>query len=262
MPDNAPRRPLISGNWKMNHNHFEAIQCVQKLAYLLHKDDYDRLDVTVHPPFTDLRSIQTLIETENVPLFLGAQNCHWEEKGALTGEISPVFLQKLNVTYVIVGHSERREIFGESDEWVNNKVKAVLKHGMTPIMCVGETLEEREAGATETKVVGQVKAGLAGVKKDAIAGLVIAYEPIWAIGTGKTATSEDAQTVCAAIRAAVAEIAGAEAAASVRVQYGGSVKSSNIAELMAQPDIDGALVGGAALDPEEFAKIVHYRSAS
>ena len=249
------RKPLISGNWKMNHNHFEAIQTVQKLAYLVGKDELEAADVSIHPPFTDIRSVQTVIDSDKLGYGLGAQHCHWEEKGAFTGEVSPVFLQKLGVQYVICGHSERREIFGETDEMVNKKVASIQAHGMTPIMCCGETLEEREAGATESKVVGQVKAGLAGRTSQQIAALVIAYEPIWAIGTGRTATSDDAQQVCAAIRACVHEIAGAEAAASVRIQYGGSVKGSNIAELIAMPDIDGALVGGASLDADEFARI-------
>lgn len=258
MAKNA-RTPLISGNWKMHHNHFEAISTVQKLAYLLHKDDYEVVDVSVHPPFTDLRSVQTVLEADDIPISLGAQHCHWEEKGAFTGEVSPAFLQKLSVTYVICGHSERRELFGETDEMVNNKVKAILKHGMTPILCCGETLEEREAGDAETKVAGQVRAGLAGVAAEQVAGLVIAYEPIWAIGTGKTATAEDAQAMCKVVRDTVAEVAGAEAAASVRIQYGGSVKPANAAELMGQPDIDGALVGGASLVAEDFAGIVQYR---
>ena len=254
------RTPLISGNWKMHHNHFEAIQTVQKLAYLLHKDDYDHVDVSVHPPFTDIRSVQTVLEADDVPISIGAQHCHFEDKGAFTGEVSPLFLAKLNVDYVIVGHSERREYFFESNEIVNTKVKAVFTHGMTPIMCVGETLEEREAGTTEAKVDNQVRDGLAGVKPDQVASMVIAYEPIWAIGTGKTATSEDAQAVCAMIRAVTAEVAGADAAAAVRIQYGGSVKPANAKELMGMADIDGALVGGASLDPDEFAKIVQYRN--
>ena len=255
------RKPLISGNWKMHHNHFEAIQTVQKLAYLLGKDDYDVVDVSIHPPFTDLRSVQTtLFDQKRCEIMLGAQHCHFEEKGAFTGEVSPAFLAKLDVRYVIAGHSERRELFGETDELVNKKVKAILANGITPILCCGETLDEREAGSTETKVAGQVKAGLAGVKADAVAGLVIAYEPIWAIGTGRTATPEDAQAVCRLVRATVGEVAGADAAAAVRVQYGGSVKATNAAELMAQPDIDGALVGGASLDPDEFARIVQYRA--
>ncbi|HMS90002.1 MAG TPA: triose-phosphate isomerase, partial [Acidimicrobiales bacterium] len=252
----ATRTPLISGNWKMHHNHFEAISTVQKLAYLLHKDDYEVVDVSVHPPFTDLRSVQTVLEADEIPIALGAQHCHWEEKGAFTGEISPAFLAKLNVTYVITGHSERRELFGETDEMVNTKAKAILKWGMTPIICCGETLEEREAGGTDQKVAGQVRAALAGLKPEQVAGLVIAYEPIWAIGTGRTASAEDAQTVCALVRATVAEVAGAEAADAVRIQYGGSVKPSNAVELMGQPDIDGALVGGASLVADDFAGIV------
>lgn len=255
----AARRPLISGNWKMHHNHFEAIQFVQKLSYLVGREELAEVDLTIHPPFTDLRSLQTLIEADGLPYGLGAQNCHFEDKGAFTGEISPVFLAKLGVTHVIVGHSERRELFGETDEMVQKKVAAVQTHGMVPIVCVGETLAEREAGATEDKVVGQVRAALAGRSAEQVAALVVAYEPIWAIGTGRTATAHDAQTVCAAIRACIADVSGRDAADAVRVQYGGSVKSGNIAELMAQPDIDGALVGGASLDPDEFARIVNHR---
>ena len=249
------RKPLISGNWKMNHNHFEAIQSVQKLAYLVGKDELAAADVSIHPPFTDIRSVQTVIDSDRLGYALGAQHCHFEEKGAYTGEVSPVFLAKLGVQYVIVGHSERREIFGEADEIVNKKVGAIQQHGMTPIFCCGETLEEREAGATEAKVLGQVRAGLAGRTPEQVAALVIAYEPIWAIGTGRTATSDDAQQVCGTIRNCVADVWGTDAAQAVRIQYGGSVKSSNIAELMGQPDIDGALVGGASLDADEFARI-------
>jgi triosephosphate isomerase len=249
------RKPLISGNWKMNLNHFEAIATIQKLAYLVGKDELEKVDVSIHPPFTDIRSVQTVIDTDKLGYALGAQHCHWEEKGAYTGEVSPAFLAKLGVQYVICGHSERRELFGETDEMVNKKVAAIQQYGMTPIMCVGETLAEREAGATESKVVGQVQAGLAGRKAEQVANLVIAYEPIWAIGTGRTATADDAQQVCAAIRAQIAETFGAEAAAVVRIQYGGSVKAGTVAELMAQPDVDGALVGGASLDADEFARI-------
>ena len=249
------RRPLISGNWKMNLNHFEAIQTVQKLAYLVGKDDLESVDVSIHPPFTDIRSVQTVIDADKLLFAVGAQHCHFEDKGAFTGEISPLFLAKLNVQYVIVGHSERRELFGEVDDDVARKVAAIQRHSMTPIVCVGETLEEREAGDTETKVLGQIRSALGGLPADKIATLVIAYEPIWAIGTGRTATSDDAQQVCAAIRSCVAEIASVDAAQAVRIQYGGSVKSSNIAELIAQPDVDGALVGGASLDPDEFARI-------
>ena len=254
------RRPIISANWKMNNNHFEAIQSVQKLSYLVGKDDVASVDVVIHPPFTDIRSIQTLIEADELHYALGAQNCHYEDKGAFTGEVSPVFLAKLGVRYIICGHSERRELFGETDELVAKKIEAIQRNGITPIMCVGETLAQREAGETESTVLGQLRAGLAGRSKDKIAAMVIAYEPIWAIGTGRTATSDDAQNVCAAIRLCIAELAGAAAAASVRIQYGGSVKSANIAELMSQPDIDGALVGGASLDPDEFARIVQFRN--
>ena len=254
------RKPIISGNWKMHHNHFEAIQSVQKLSYRLDGDDYAAVDVSVHAPFTDIRSIQTVIESDKMKILIGAQNCHWEDKGAFTGEVSPPMLEKLNVSHVIVGHSERREYFGETDETVNKKTKAVLGHGMTPIVCCGETLEEREGGNAESKVEGQIRLGLNGVTQEHVGSLVIAYEPIWAIGTGRTATSEDAQNMCAFIRSVVATEFGAEAAANVRIQYGGSVKPGNIAELMAQPDIDGALVGGASLEPDEFAALVQYRN--
>jgi triosephosphate isomerase len=250
------RRPLISGNWKMHLNHFEALQTVQKLGYLLPKDAIERVDVSIHPPFTDIRTVQTSIDADKLPFALGAQHCHWEDSGAFTGEVSPSFLAKLAVKYVICGHSERRELFGETDEMVAAKASAIITHGMTPIICVGETLEEREAGATETKVLGQVTAALTGRAAGTVASLVIAYEPIWAIGTGRTATADDAQAVCAAIRTTVRALFDEATATAVRVQYGGSVKASNIAELMAQPDIDGALVGGASLDPDEFARIV------
>ncbi|MDQ3306629.1 MAG: triose-phosphate isomerase [Actinomycetota bacterium] len=253
------RKPLISGNWKMHHNHFEAIQTVQKLSYQLTTADYAAVDVSVHPPFTDLRSVQTVLESDEVPVALGAQHCHWEDKGAFTGEVSPSMLAKLNVSYVIAGHSERRDLFAETDEMVNRKVRAIIAAGMTPIMCVGEHLEEREAGTTEERVSSQVGAGLDGVSAEQVGAMVIAYEPIWAIGTGLTATPEDAQAVCGAIRAVVGEVAGSEAAATVRIQYGGSVKPTNTAELMAQPDIDGALVGGGSLDPDDFSRIVQYR---
>jgi triosephosphate isomerase len=243
----------------MNQNHYEAIQFMQKLAYLVGKDDFEAVDVSVHPPFTDLRSVQTLIEGDELKFILGAQNCHFEDAGAFTGEVSPSFLSKLNVRYVIVGHSERREIFGETDEVVRQKVAAVQKHKMIPIVCVGETLEEREAGQTMEKVLGQVEAALKGSSPAQVSELVIAYEPIWAIGTGRNASAADAQEVCAAIRSKVKDIANADAASAVRIQYGGSVKAGTIAELMEQPDVDGALVGGASLVPEEFARIVQYR---
>ena len=252
------RKPLISGNWKMHHTHLDAIQVVQKLAFRLRDADYTRTDVSVHPTFTALRSVQTVLQSDRIPILLGAQNCHWEPKGAFTGEVSPPMLAKLDVGYVIVGHSERRELFGETDEMVNRKTKSVFEHGMTPIMCVGETLEEREAGTTEDKVIGQIRADLQGIPAEQVAALVIAYEPIWAIGTGRTATPQDAQAVCGLIRSTVAEGHGQAVADAARIQYGGSVKPSNIAELMAEPDIDGALVGGASLDPDEFARIVQW----
>ncbi|MEY3452337.1 MAG: triose-phosphate isomerase [Ilumatobacteraceae bacterium] len=255
----SERTPIVSGNWKMNNNHFEAIQCVQKLAYLLQKEDFDAVEVTVHPPFTDLRSIQTLIDADQLRLKLGAQNCHPEEKGAFTGEVSPAFLAKLGVQYVIVGHSERRELFGETDEFVARKVVAVQKLGMTPIVCVGETLAEREAGVTLDKVRRQVQVALAKRTSEQAKSMVIAYEPIWAIGTGKNATASDAQEVVAAIREEVAAVVSRPAAQAVRIQYGGSVKAGTAAEFMRQPDIDGLLVGGASLDPTEFARIVQYR---
>lgn len=255
----ADRKPLISGNWKMHHNHFEAIQTVQKLAYALSSEDYEHVDVSVHPPFTDLRSVQTVLQSDDVPIALGAQNVHQEEKGAFTGEVAPGMLQKLDVTYVIVGHSERRELFGETDEVVNAKAIAVLKEGMTPIVCVGETLEERQAGQAESKVASQVAGSLANLTAEVVGELVIAYEPIWAIGTGETASSDDAQQMCAHIRSLVSDQWGADAAASVRIQYGGSVKPGNAPELMSQPDIDGALVGGASLDADDFSRIVNFR---
>ena len=255
------RKPLISGNWKMNLNHFEATSTLDKLRYLLTKEDYEAVDVSVHAPFTDIRTVQTFLESEKVSIAIGAQNCHWEPNGAYTGEIAPGMLAKLNVSYVILGHSERREIFGETDIQIARKVSAVFANGMTPILCCGETLAEREGEATHGKVTGQVHAGLEALTAEQVASMVIAYEPIWAIGTGRTASAEDAQQVCGWIRSKVAEMKGADAAAAVRIQYGGSVKGANAAELMAQPDIDGALVGGAALDADEFARIVQFRLA-
>ena len=253
------RKPLISGNWKMHKNHFEAIQLVQKLGYAITQDDTDAVEVSVHPPFTDLRSVQTVLDADRIPIALGAQHCHPEESGAFTGEVSAAMLAKLDVAYVIAGHSERRQLFAQTDDDVNRNVQAILEAGMTPIMCCGETLEEREAGDAESKVEGQVRAGLAGVPAEQVGALVIAYEPIWAIGTGQTATAEDAQAMCAHVRRVVGDGFGADAAASVRIQYGGSVKPGNAAELMDQPDIDGALVGGASLEADSFAGIVHYR---
>jgi triosephosphate isomerase len=257
---NDGRKPLISGNWKMHHNHFEAIQLVQKLSYAIDKERYDEVDVSVHPPFTDIRSVQTVLDADKIDILLGAQHCHYEEKGAFTGEVSPAMLEKLNVKLVIAGHSERRELFGETDEQISKKIHAIFKHGMTPIACCGETLAEREAGGTEDKIRGQVTSILGGLSPDQVSRLVIAYEPIWAIGTGRTASSDDAQEICGSIRRLVGEQVGAEPASAVRIQYGGSVKPTNIAELMAMPDIDGALVGGASLEPDDFARIVRWEA--
>lgn len=251
------RKPLIAGNWKMHHNHFEAIQVVQKLAYRLDRGDFDHTEVVVCPPFTDLRSVQTVIESDRMRIELGAQNCHWEPQGAFTGEVSAPMLAKLNVRYVIVGHSERRELFGETDETVAKKARAVLGNAMIPIVCVGETLAERDAQTTDAKVQGQVRAAFAGMKSDDVAGCVVAYEPIWAIGTGRNATPDDANATIGVIRATLREVAPA-AAGEVRILYGGSVKPGNAAELMAMPEIDGALVGGASLDADDFARIVRY----
>ena len=243
----------------MHHDHFVAIQVVQKLSYRLGESDYAACDVVICPPFTDLRTLQTLIEADRLKLRLGAQNCHWEDSGAFTGEISPPMLAKLQVQYVILGHSERRQLFGETDDSVNRKVKAVQKHGMTPIVCVGETLEEREGGATAARVTEQTNGAFAGVKAAEAATCIVAYEPIWAIGTGRNATPQDANDTIGVIRDALRSLYGGDTAEAVRIQYGGSVKPGNTAELMAMPEIDGALVGGASLEPDDFARIVQYR---
>ncbi len=250
------RRLLISGNWKMNHDHFQAIATVQRLLYRLGPPEYAAAEVSIHPPFTDLRSIQVLLENDDPPIALGAQHCYWEDSGAFTGEISPVMLQKLGVRYVIAGHSERRMLFGDTDETVARRARAILDHSMVPIICVGETEAEREEGRSIERITSQVKGSLAGLSPEEIAGSVIAYEPIWAIGTGRTATPEDAQEGCAAVRTEVASIAGETAANSLRVQYGGSVKPANAKELMDLADVDGVLVGGASLDADAFAEIV------
>jgi triosephosphate isomerase len=254
------RKPLLAGNWKMHCDHLEAINLVQRLAYHLDPRDYDVSEIAVVPPFTALRSIQTLIAGDHMEFRLGAQNCHWEESGAFTGEVSAPMLAKLDVRYVICGHSERRTLFGETDEVVNRKVRAVLAHDMTPILCVGESLEQREAGQAEQVVIGQLDGSLRRVEAQQVADMVIAYEPIWAIGTGRTATDEDANDMCGVVRRWVAKRHGDDAAQTVRVQYGGSVNPGNIRGLMRQPEIDGALVGGASLDPEDFAVICrHHR---
>jgi triosephosphate isomerase len=254
------RRPVIAANWKMNKNHLEAIQAVQKLSYLLDRKDTEQVEVVVCPPFTDLRSVQVLLESDRLPYGLGAQNVHWEDKGAFTGEVSGPMLSALKCRYVIVGHSERRRLFGETDEVVAKKVRAVFRNDMAPILCVGETLEEREAGRTEDRVTSQVEAALGGLDSAQVATAVVAYEPIWAIGTGRNANPSDAGEVIGLIRKTVESMTSLEAATRLRVEYGGSVTAGNIREFMAHPEIDGALVGGASLDPEEFALIVKYRS--
>ncbi len=252
------RRPLIAGNWKMNLDHLEAIQLVQQTVYHLEVSDFEASEIVVVPAFTALRSIQTLIEGDHLKIGLGAQTCHWEDSGAYTGEVSPAMLAKLKVEYVICGHSERRALFGETDEVVNRKLRAVQRHGMTPILCVGETLEQRETGEAESVVRSQLKGSLSGVEITSGEDLVVAYEPVWAIGTGRTASSRDANDMCGTVRATLAELYGSEVAEQVRVQYGGSVKPGNIADLMRQSEIDGALVGGASINAEDFAVICRW----
>jgi len=253
------RRPFMAGNWKMNLNHLEAIALVQKLAFSLTEQQLTDVEVAVLPPFTDLRSVQTAVDGDKVRISYGAQDLSQHSNGAYTGEISGSMLAKLGCTYVLVGHSERREHHHEDDQLVNAKAKAAFAAGLTPIMCVGEGLEIREGCGHVAHCTNQLDAGLAGLTADQLKQLVIAYEPVWAIGSGRTATPEDAQEVCAAIRARLTERYGAEVGAAVRIQYGGSVKASNIAAIMAQPDVDGALVGGASLDAEEFSAICRFR---
>ena len=246
------RKPLIAGNWKMHKTVLEAAAFGRELKTSL--AGIGDVEVAVCPPFTALAQVAEVLSGTNIAV--GAQNVFWEDQGAFTGEISPLMLKDAGCRYVIVGHSERRHYFGDTDENVNRKVKAVLAHGLIPIMCVGETLEERESGVTEKVVRTQVEAGLDGLAPEQVAGLVLAYEPVWAIGTGKTASDEDAQQVIGFIRGLVKGRFGARAAEGVRIQYGGSVKPGNAAGLMAQPDIDGALVGGASLEVESFVEII------
>jgi triosephosphate isomerase len=249
------RTPLIAGNWKMNLNHLEAIALVQKLAFALPEKYFAKVEVAVLPPFTDIRSVQTLIDGDKLLIKHGAQDVSEHGSGAYTGEVSAPMLAKLGCDYVVVGHSERREYHGETDELVNRKVRATVKHDMVPILCVGEQLEVREAGGHVEHCTAQLINGLKGLKAEQVRETVIAYEPVWAIGTGKVATAADAQEVCGALRAALVGKYGTEVADEVRVLYGGSVKSSNIGELVGQKDIDGALVGGASLNADEFAKL-------
>ncbi|MFE6662064.1 triose-phosphate isomerase [Streptomyces sp. NPDC057697] len=253
------RTPLMAGNWKMNLNHLEAIAHTQKLGFALTEKDYDAVEVAVLPPFTDLRSVQTLVEGDKLKIKYGAQDISAHDSGAYTGEISGPMLAKLRCTYVAVGHSERRQYHGETDEICNAKVKAAYKHGLTPILCIGEGLDVRKAGDQVSYTLAQLDGGLKDVPAEQAESIVIAYEPVWAIGTGEVATPEDAQEVCGAIRRRLAELYSQELADAVRIQYGGSVKSGNVAAIMAQPDVDGALVGGAALDADEFVKIIRFR---
>lgn len=254
------RTPIMAGNWKSNLNHQEAVVLVQKLAWTLSdkRHDYSKVEVVVVPPFTDLRSVQTMVDGDRLSIKYGAQDVSMHDGGAYTGEISAAMLAKLGCSYVVVGHSERREHHGESDETVNAKAHKALAAGMTPIVCVGEGLDVRKAGEQVPHTLAQVDGSLAGFTAEQVAGLVVAYEPVWAIGTGEVATPEDAQEVCGAIRARVREVHGDAAADGVRIQYGGSVKASNVAGIMDKPDVDGCLVGGASLQADEFAGICRF----
>src|ERR1700712_80080 len=249
------RKLLIAGNWKMNLNHLEAIALVQKIAFTLPDKYYAKVEVALIPPFTDLRSVQTLVDGDKLGVVYGAQDLSPNDSGAYTGDISGTMLAKLGCTYVLVGHSERREYHAESDELLASKVAAAYRNGIVPILCVGEGLEIREAGRQVEHSVAQLLAALESVTGEQAASIVLAYEPVWAIGTGRVATPADAQEVCGALRAALAEKYGADIAGGVRVLYGGSVKSGNVAEIVGQPDVDGALVGGASLDGTEFASL-------
>lgn len=254
------RKPIMAGNWKMNVDHIEATGLVEKLHYTLIDKQWDpkQSECVLCVPFTDLRTVRTLIDGDRLPFGLGAQNVSQHDNGAFTGEISTSMLSKLGVTYVVVGHSERRQFFGETDEIVCAKTAKVLGAGLVPIVCVGEGLDIRKAGGHVDYTLAQVRGALAGLTADQVAGLVIAYEPVWAIGTGEVATPDDAQEVCGAIRKEVAALYDGPTAEAVRIQYGGSVKSGNVVQIMSQPDIDGALVGGASLQPEEFAAVVRF----
>ncbi len=256
----ATRTPLMAGNWKMNLNHQEAVVLVQKLAWTLSdkRHDYGKVEVVVVPPFTDLRSVQTLVDGDRLSVKYGAQDVSAQDSGAFTGEISAGMLAKLGCSYVVVGHSERRELHGETDELVNAKAHKAHAADMVPIVCVGEGLEVRQAGNHVAHTLAQVDGSLAGFTADQVAGLVVAYEPVWAIGTGEVATPEDAQEVCAAIRLRVREVHGDAAAEGLRILYGGSVKAANVAGIMAKDDVDGALVGGASLQVEEFGGVCRF----
>jgi triosephosphate isomerase (TIM) len=255
------RKPFMAGNWKLNLDHLEAIAHVQKIAFALDDQDFAAVEAGVMVPFTDIRSVQTLIDADNLKVVYGSQDISAQDSGAYTGEISGAMLSKLGCTYAVIGHSERRQYHHEDDALVNAKVKAAYKHGLVPIMCIGEVKEEREAGIQEQVTLGQLDGGLADIPAEQAATIVIAYEPVWAIGTGLTATPQDAQDMCGAIRRRLAELYSQEVADAIRIQYGGSVKAANAAEIMAGPDVDGALIGGASLDADEFVAICKYRLA-
>ena len=259
MSERGKRLPLMAGNWKMHENHLEAIALVQKLAFTLTDKDYTFTEVAVLPPFTALRSVQTLVTGDKLKIGYGAQDISEHDSGAYTGEISGPMLAKLGCAYVVVGHSERRQYHAETDAVVNKKVQACLRSSLIPIVCVGESLEVRRSGDHISYTLAQLDGSLAKVPAEAVAGLVVAYEPVWAIGTGEVATPQDAQEACSAIRGRISAIHGAETGVSVRILYGGSVKPGNIAPIMAQPDVDGALVGGASLDADQFAQVCRYR---
>jgi triosephosphate isomerase (TIM) len=254
------RTPLIAGNWKMNLNHIEAVGLVQKLAWTLQDKRHDKTksEVVVLPPFTDLRTVQTLVEGDRLELEYGAQDVSPFDDGAYTGDVSATMLAKLGCRYVLVGHSERREYYGEDDKLVNAKAKKAVERGLTPIVCVGEGIEVREEMDQVAFTIAHVEEALGGLTLDQIGSLVVAYEPVWAIGTGRVATPEDAQEVCGAIREWVGQWYDTEIAKDIRILYGGSVKSSNVRSIMAQPDVDGCLVGGASLVVEEFAAIARF----
>ena len=258
MSKKPSRRPLMAGNWKMNCTHLEAIALVQKIAFSLSEQQLSDVEVVVLPSFTNLRSVQTLVDGDRLLLAYGAQDLSPHDSGAYTGDVGGPMLAKLGCSYVLAGHSERRRYHAEDDVLVNAKVVAGYRNNMTPILCVGEGLEVRQAGGQVEHATGQLRGGLAGVPAEQAASVVLAYEPVWAIGTGEVATPADAQEVCGALRACLAELYHADLAGGVRILYGGSVKSDNVAGIMAQPDIDGALVGGASLDAAEFARICQY----
>jgi triosephosphate isomerase len=259
MTRQAGRKPLIAGNWKMHNNHFEALALTQKLAFTLNAKDFAAVDVAVLPPFTALRSVQTLIDGDKLQLGYGAQDISAHDEGAYTGEVSGKMLAKLGCGYVLAGHSERRQYHHEDDALVNAKVRAALRVAITPVLCVGEPLAVRQEGGQLAHAIGQLDGGLNGLTGEQVAGLVVAYEPVWAIGTGEVATPEDAQEVCGAIRERISAVHGDAVARAARILYGGSVRPGNMAAIMAQTDIDGALVGGASLDAGDFVRICRYR---